>query len=86
MTLKRGLIRTAILAAIFVFAVGVVHKLLSGRMAGLVGDPSWLRGITGIFVAAGAVLAAVLLLSLIFSDLARRIFWWFLQGFKRPKA
>ena len=86
MNLARGLTRLAIVAAIFVFTVGTIHKLLSERMAGLFGNPEWLRGFLGIVFAGGVVLAALPLLFAIFPDFSRRMFRWALQGFKKPEA
>lgn len=86
MSLKRGLFRTAVVAAILLFTVGVVHRLLTEVLATLIGEPLWLRGITGIFVACGVVLAAVLLLPLIFPGSLTGVFRWVTQSSKQPPA
>jgi len=83
MNLKSGLFRTAVVAAIFVFSVGVVHRLLTEVLAGLIGDPAWLHGLTSLFVAGGLVLATVALLSSIFPGSLDGVVRWIGRGFKR---
>lgn len=82
MNVKRGLFRTVVVAACFVFAVGLVHRILTEVLAALLDNPSWLQGLESLLTATAVVLVLAALLPLLFPGSLAGIFRWVGNGFR----